>query len=136
MIPQFEWGEETLTMTLPMMPWTYGTLSIGGADVSAAGLPASFVVREQETLTLTLRVREEEWPDVLEFIRVGMAGTEIDWLPDVDAAEAVGVFFESPRTGENIEVQRDSFERVLLVSFTIRKADATDFGLVFYEDDE
>jgi len=134
MIPTFEWGSsESFAPALPMRAWTYGVEQVGGHDVSAAGLPASFVVRDQETLTLELRVYEWEWEDCLDFLRAGMRGEEIEFTPDEDA-DSIEVFFVSPVFGEEPDVDRDGeYPRVLNVTVTIR-AVSGDFGVTFYEE--
>ena len=130
---EFVWDStETFEPSLPIREWQYGIQNKGGHAVSAAGLPASFVVRTQETLDMTLRVLESEWPDCMEFLRAGMAGLEIQMT--VGDQDPVDVFFVSPVAGEDFAPDRDpAFPRVLNVAITVRSV-AGDLGLTFYED--
>ena len=133
---EFEWDStETFEPELPLREWQYGMDQEGGHAVSAAGLPASFVVRTQETLDLTLRVLESEWSDCRAFLRAGMAGTELTMT--VGEQDPVNVFFVSPVAGEAYQTDRDSeFPRVLNVNVTVRASDGGDIDLVFYGEDE
>jgi hypothetical protein len=133
MIPSFEWGSsDSFECSLPAREWSYGIEQDAGHAVSAAGLPASYVVRDQETVTMTLRVLESEWAGCLEFLRAGMRGEPIDWTPSEDEA-ALEVFFSSPVAGEEFEVDRDpEYPRVLNVTITLRASDGGDIGVIYY----
>ena len=132
---EFEWDStENFDPELPLAEWQYGIEEVGGHAVSAAGLPASYVVRSQETLGLTIRVLETEWAACRDFLRAGMAGTEIAMT--VGELGAVDVFFVSPVSGETMTVERDqNYSRVLLVSVTVRASDGGDLDLLFYPED-
>jgi hypothetical protein len=132
---EFVWDStETFEPELPLAEWQYGIEEVGGHAVSAAGLPASYVVRSQETLGLTIRVLESEWSACRDFLRAGMAGAEINMT--VGDQGAVDVFFVSPVSGETMTVERDqNYSRVLLVSVTVRASDGGDLDLLFYPED-
>jgi hypothetical protein len=133
---EFVWDStETFEPELPLREWSYGLDQEGGHAVSAAGLPASFVVRTQEMLVLTLRVLETEWAACRDFLRAGMAGTEITMT--VGEQDPVDVFFVEPIAGEEYVVDRDSeFPRVLNVTVTVRESGGGDLDLIFYADEE
>ena len=52
------------TMSLPQRAWDFGKRQVGGSDVSAAGVPAAFVIRQDNLLYITLRFPVSEWDDV------------------------------------------------------------------------
>jgi hypothetical protein len=133
---EFEWDStESFEPELPLREWQYGMDQEGGHAVSAAGLPASFVVRTQETLDLVLRVKESEWSDCRAFLRAGMAGVEITMT--VADNPPVDVYFVTPVAGEAYQTDRDpSFPRVLDVAITVRASDGGDIDLVFYPEDD
>jgi hypothetical protein len=133
---EFEWDStETFEPELPLREWSYGLDQEGGHAVSAAGLPASFVVRTQEMLVLTLRVLETEWAACRDFLRAGMAGAEITMT--VGDQGAVEVFFISPVAGEEYTVDRDpDYPRVLNVTVSVRESGGGDLDLIFYTDEE
>lgn len=133
---EFEWDStETFEPSLPLREWQYGMDQEGGHAVSAAGLPASFVVRTQETLDMTLRVLESEWSECRDFLRAGMAGLEITMT--IGDQSPVNVFFVSPVAGEAYQTDRDpAYPRVLNVAITVRASDGGDIDLVFYDEGE
>lgn len=131
---KFEWDTtESFEPELPPREWSHGIEEVGGHAVSGAGVPATFVVRSQETITMTLRVRESEWDDCLAFLRAGMGGEEI--TVTYDDQTPVDVYFVSPVAGDSADFDRDpEYPRLLNVTFTIRASDGGDLGLLYYEE--
>ena len=54
-----------LELILPQMPWEPEIHSEGGNDEAASGEQESFIIREDELLTLKLRFTETEWNELL-----------------------------------------------------------------------
>lgn len=132
---EFEWGStETFEPSLPLKEWNHGIQQEGGHAVSSAGLPASFVIRTQETLEMVVRVLESEWSQCLAFLRAGMSGAEITMT--VAEKAPVNVFFVAPLAGEDVATERDAeYPRVLEVAVVVRASDGGDLNLLFYEDE-
>jgi hypothetical protein len=78
----------TLNLSLPLAPWTPGTKGIGGTDESAAGVPEAFRIRRDHKITVSLLLRETEWPAYLQFLTHVMdtASTFEFWFDQTDAS--------------------------------------------------
>jgi hypothetical protein len=133
-VPRFDYDSvSTLTLTWPAMPYTPVHGSIGGARWSAAGTGASYSVRRDRDLRLTVRVEETELDDVETLIEWAQGLEEFDWFPDADEEDSVGVFLAGPQLGEEWTPRRDAqYPSVWLVDLTLRKADGTRFDASYF----
>jgi hypothetical protein len=119
---RFVYGTSTWVTDLPARFWSPTDNTVGGTRVSAAGVPATYVVRRDGLLELPLRLHESEWPDLLALVAYGQSGLPISWAPDADnPGAAVDVYLESPAPGEKWTPTRSAeFPRVLEQTLTLR----------------
>lgn len=118
-----------LTVELPARPWTPGTKAVGGRRVAASGIVATYEVRRDRLVTLSLRVTEDEWPDFLAFIEYAQFGEAFHWYPDAAANpidddedyDAFNVYLETPAMGEDYNPPRNGeYPRMFDATITLR----------------
>ncbi len=120
------------TMALPQRTWDFGKRRVGGSDVSGAGVPAAFVIREENLLFITIRFPVSEWDNVERFVRHGQGGGTLIFYPDASGTNHT-VYIDEPRIDEVIQPKRDSKDqRTLELDITLRRT--TD--LLFTDDYE
>lgn len=121
---RFVFGAEELLATLDSPSWLPADETVGGSRVSAAGIPASYVVRRDAMLELTLRIRESEWASLVNLVAYGQTGAALTWFPDQDDDTTFfQVYLHSPAAGERWGPTRlASYPRVLEVQLTLRGA--------------
>jgi hypothetical protein len=117
---RFVFGDSDLTLSLSVKAWEPDAPTVGGRAVSGAGVPASFIVRRDHTLDVTLRVTEAEWDEVESLIAYGQASLPITWYPDADGNTSYQVYLESPAPGESVKPTRTDFPRVFERALTLR----------------
>jgi hypothetical protein len=125
-IPRFVYGiePEDWSPSVPQRPWSRSTPTVGGSRTSAAGIPASHVVRRDRLLTMRLRVYEYEWADVEALVAWGQYSEPITVYLDREDVVGVDCYLESPLAGEALEPQReDGFPLLLGVDLTWRRVD-------------
>ena len=127
--PKFVYGltgsETTLELTLSQGLWTPADVTIGGSRTSAAGVPASYIVRRDAVLDVTLRFWEAEWADILNLIAWGQQAESFLFFPDADEATNWEVYLEAPLAGARFAPVRDAFTRVFTLPLTLRGAGIT-----------
>jgi hypothetical protein len=131
----FVHGATQLELTVSSPSWLPGDETIGGSDLSSAGVPASYEVLRMGLLFLTLRFWEYEWEGVLAMLTYGQRSGIITWFPDADEPTSFEVYLETPKMGERITPTRDAnFPRVMEYSITLRNADATNPWTPYFAD--
>jgi hypothetical protein len=112
------------TTSIPARAWLPADESIGGVRVAASGVPATYLVRRDVLLELTLRFPESEWDDVLDLVTFGQSGETITWYPDADATgTSFSVYLQAPAPGERCNPTRDgTYPRMLEVTLMLRGA--------------
>ncbi len=127
-------GEVDWAASLSVRAWGRRTGTIGGQRISAAGTPASYVVRRDEVILIPLRFYETEWDDVHGLIEWGQGGETILWYPDAnEAGESFSVYLDSPAAGEDITPTRASdYPHVMELTLALRSASATPWTLDYY----
>lgn len=125
--PRFVYGASgDLTLTWPALAWTPGLASVGSRNVAASGVPAAFIVREDNLIDLTLRLEEWEWPLLLDVVRFGLTSQSFRWYPDAtnvddEYDDSFEVYLEVPAPGERFAPARDGrFARHFHASITLR----------------
>lgn len=121
---RFDYGEESWTADLAARDWLPSDRTVGGHRISAAGIPASYVVRRDAVLALTLRVRESEWPAFLNVHAYGQSAETLTWYPDAtDEGESYLVYWHGPGAGEELNVSRlAEYPQVFEVTILLRNA--------------
>ena len=118
---RFVFGTDDWTTEVSAHPWIPSDASVGGSRTSAAGIPASYVVRRDKLTELTLRVSEDEWEDYLALLTWGQTSATFLWYPDADEAASYTVYLESPLAGERSSPTRlGDFLRVFECTITLR----------------
>jgi hypothetical protein len=86
-------------------------------------VPASYVVRRDALLEVTLRVWELEWGSLLNLITWGQLAESFLFYPDADETTSWEVYLEAPLAGVRFAPVRDgNFPRVFLATLTLRGA--------------
>lgn len=121
-LSRFVYGEQEFQTTISVRPFTPVDRTIGGSRTSAAGVPASYIVRRDAMIDLVVRIFEDEWTDFLNLLIWGQGAESIFWYPDAeDTLTFWEVYLESPMAGQDIRPNRDgNFQRVFEVPITLR----------------
>jgi hypothetical protein len=118
---RFVYGGGDFTTELSAHPWIPADSTVGGDKVSAAGIPASYIVRRDNLMEVTLRVQEDEWETFLSLIAFGQSRQTFTWYPDSDEGANFTVYLESPLAGERWAPTRlGGFERVYEIPIVLR----------------
>ena len=121
-------GAVTYTMALPQRPWNYGKRQVGGSDVSGAGVPAAFTIRQENLLYVTIRFPVSEWASVERLVRHGQGGGTLAFYPDQAEGTNHTVYIDEPRMGEIIRPRRNpQDQRTLELDLTLRRTTDTLF---------
>lgn len=133
-ISRFVYSATDWTTFLPVRAWTPVDETVGGRRISAAGVPATYIVRRDVLVEVTLRFWEVEWPDVLDLVTFGQSGESFAWFPDAAEPENYAVYLESPAPGERFAPTRDgSFPRVFEATLVLRGVDSVLPFTQYYE---
>lgn len=116
------------TMALEQRPWDFESLGVGGSDETATGIPASYEIRRDYSLHLTLRFRESEWPNVERLVRHLQRSGSATMYPD----ESVGgtshaVYGKSPKMREPIRPRRSDEQSTLELDISVRRTTSVIF---------
>lgn len=116
------------TMALSQRAWDFESNAEGGSDVTATGVPASYEIRRDYRLHLTLRFPESEWASVERLVRHFQRSGSATMYPD----EAVGgtshtVYGDSPAMGEPIRPRRTEEPSTLELNITVRRTTSVIF---------
>ena len=115
-------GAVTYTMALPQRPWDYGKRQVGGSDVSAAGVPAAFAIRQENLLYVTIRFPVSEWASVERLVRHGQGGGTITFYPDQAGGTNHTVYIDEPAMGQVIRPRRSANDqRTFELDLTLRR---------------
>jgi hypothetical protein len=124
--PRFVFGATDLTLDWAQRPYVYRDNPIGGVRWSAAGIPASHVVRTDRDIELNLRVQEYERAAVEALIEWGQTTQEITFYPDADAGTSYACHLVNPHAGEEWQTERDdAYPHQFFVRVVLRKTDRT-----------
>jgi hypothetical protein len=116
-------GAGDFTTKLPARAWQPADETVGGVRLAASGVPATYVVRRDATLEVTLRIEEAEWAALLALVAFGQSGEVITWFPDANEAESFAVYLHAPAPGQRWAPTRDAdFPQVFQVALTLRGA--------------
>jgi hypothetical protein len=97
--------------------------AVGGVRVSAAGIPASYIVRRETLVDVPVRFTEAEWPDVLALVTFGQSSQVLTWYPDALEAENFQVYLQKPAAGEGWSPNRlGDYPRAFEVTLQLRGA--------------
>ncbi len=94
------------TMSLPQRPWTYESNAMGGSDVSAAGVPAAYVIRRDSRIRMVVRFPLSEWDNVERLVKHGQGGGSFTWYPDQSGTNHA-VYLDEPTLADGIRPRRD-----------------------------
>ena len=120
-------GAVDFTMALPQRTWDFGKRRVGGSDVSAAGVPAAFVIREENLLFITIRFPVSEWGNVERFVRHGQGGGTLTFYPNASGTNHT-VYIDEPKMNEIIRPRRDgNDQRTFELDLTLRRTTDTLF---------
>ncbi len=109
------------TMALPQRTWDFGKRRVGGSDVSAAGVPAAFVIREENLLFITIRFPVSEWDNVERLVRHGQGGGTLTFYPDATGTNHL-VYIDEPAIDEVMRPRRDANDqRTFELDLTLRR---------------
>ena len=136
--PRFVYNDGSavdFTMALSQRPWDYGSQGVGGSDTSAAGVPASFEIRRDHFLHISLRFAVAEWGDVERLLRHFQAGGSATFYPDqLDGAITATVYGHSPAMGEEIRPRRSGENQAVLeLNITLRRTTDKLFEDAYFE---
>lgn len=122
-----------LLMSLPQRPWTFGSNGLGGSDVAASGVPASFEIRRDYFLHLTLRFTEAEWDDVERLVRHLQRSGSATFYPDRDVGgTSHTVYGHLPAMGEEIRPRRSEEPSTLELDVSVRRTTQVVFTDAFF----
>lgn len=121
---RFDFAGLTWETSISAQDWIPMDEAVGGQRISAAGIPASYTVRRDVLLEIRLRVRESEWPSLLNLITYGQTAESFVWFPDADNAEEFfDVYLHAPVAGERFAPSRMAdYPQVFEASLTLRGA--------------
>ncbi len=110
-IPRFDYGEASLSLTLPITRWNPGARTEGRVLASATNVLGPSLRLRKYLLSFALRFTEEEWPSVIPFMAWAQSGASFLWVPQGhDAAQpaSLEVVLEAPRLTTNVAPVRDA----------------------------
>lgn len=128
--------EAPLLFSLPVEPWTVRSGGVGGSAISAAGVPASYVIRTDRIAAITLRCTEAELDSVLAELEAIRAAAQpfIFAFDQDDSATEHTVYLHAPAWPAEIVPERDgSFRDLFLVKIELRTADGSSFTTTWVE---
>lgn len=122
---RFTFGAQTFETTISVKSWTPSDRTVGGARIAASGTPASYVVRRDALLEITIRFYESEWASVANLVAWGQGSNVITWAPEAsDPGTTVDVYLDAPTAGDTFTPSRDgNFPRVLELAIVLRGKD-------------
>jgi hypothetical protein len=121
-------GVDTWTAALPLRPWDRNVPTVGGDKISAAGVPASYIVRKDHNLIIAVRFFESEWPALERVIDWGQRAEIIEWVPDFfnTPGTSFETYLDGPKAGTPIRPTRSTeYVRAHELSIELRKVDGT-----------
>lgn len=128
--------EAPLLLEEPMEPWDVVSAGLGGAAVSATGVPESYVLRVDQIRALTLRVWEYELPDVMARIEAIRASSQpfLFAFDQDDPSTDCLVYLHAPVWPAELRPERDGTLRGLFrLRIEIRTVDGSVFETPWLE---
>lgn len=121
------------TMSIDQRPWDPESQAEGGSDVTATGVPASYEIRRDYRLNLTLRFPESEWSNVERLVRHFQRSGSATFYPD----QSVGgtshtVYGDRPAMGEAIRPRRGDEPSTMELDIAIRRTTSAIFTDEFF----
>lgn len=122
---RFTFGAADWTTSLTSRPWTPVDETVGGRRISAAGIPATYVVQREVLVELPLRIEEDDWENLLALVAYGQTGQSFRWYPDSaltdEDYDSALVYLQSPAPGERFSPSRDGqYPRMFEATITLR----------------
>lgn len=132
-IPKIEYANPTITLELtqPQKLWTPSIQSIGGSNVSDAGVPETFIIRRDQLVNVEVRFTEAEWDAVADWLEWAQEGVAFYyWFNGTDITTRYSVYLQSPNLGDGeIQPTRDTYRGVFSVRLVLRSATGTRFDV-------
>ena len=128
-------GPTVLTLTWAARPYEVLHSSVGGVRwAAAAGNAASYVVRRDRDLAVTLRVLETEREGVETFIEWAQGMASFSFAPDADTpGTSYTCQLVSPEAGEKWQPQRDDeFPHQFFIRIVLRKSDGSQWTDAYF----
>ena len=123
------------TTELTARPWTPADSTVGGSRTAASGVAASYIVRRDGLLELTLRVTEAELATAKALVAFGQTEESFLWYPEASENEPVEVYLETPKAGERWAPARlGEYPRVFDLPIVLRGVDLDPWVAYFDED--
>ena len=134
---RFVFGTSDWTTELSVHPWIPADATVGGSRTAASGIPASYIVRRDALVELTIRASEDEWPELLSLIAYGQTAQAFTWYPEAAESESRLVYLEAPLAGERWAPSRVAeFLRVFEMTITLRAIADVDPWVEYFDDTE
>ena len=130
----FRIGAALIFFDLPPSGWEAREASVGGHVRATGGLPASYIVRRDRLIDLTLRIRESEWLDFLNALVLMQSGDPFEWFPRVGDPAPAWVTLWAPIPGTPFAPQRmPDYPRVFEATITLRGDGTSNPWTPFFE---
>jgi hypothetical protein len=131
--PRLDFGDRTLKLSLPQMPWTLRPIGVGGYRVSGAGVPASYQLRRDQRVEVTLRLTESELQGLFDFAAYAQSPpfSFYFWFDQSNATTRYVCYLESPQMGEGLQLNEQD-GHIHTVTLTFRSANGTAFSPRYY----
>jgi hypothetical protein len=135
--PRFEFdsGPTVFVPSIPQRHWTPIEQEIGSAEISATGIGASYIVREDYLLETIVRYLDDEWPSLSAMIRYAKRWPNtVTLFPDSDD---LSTFFEmqlwTPRAGESeVRGTRDrEYDEAWEITLVWRRIDGLPWDIAY-----
>lgn len=130
--PKVVYPGGTILFTRPMEAPTPGMRGVGGAEKSAAGVVAAFLIADEHLLTVPLVFTEAEWPAVLAWLRYGTRGGVFTFYPDQATGTPLSCYLDSPKLTDEVKPSRHSYPGMYKLTVTLRRTTAEPFDVRFY----
>lgn len=102
-------GNTTILFKLPQKPWSPISHGIGGADISAAGVPAAWEQRREQRVKVNLMFFESEWTALESWLKYAQKGNSFSWAFNPNDATSVYIcYLTKPLMNEAIEPTRSA----------------------------
>lgn len=109
--PRFTYTDDSavgqdLQLTVPARPWVPQSRPVGGREMSAGRVVASWEHRRDYQLRMRIRFTWSEWPDIRKLLEHGQRGTTITVYPDRDGAASRACILIEPDMSMPIQPRR------------------------------
>lgn len=121
-------GPTTLILTYSQKFWTPESMSIGGSNVSDAGVLEAYVIRRDQFVKVEIRFLEAEWAAIDTWLAYAQGGGSFDWYFDNTLSTHYTCYLEDPKPGSGkISPARDQFAKIMTIKLTLRTTSGTRF---------